>query len=237
MARAAYGGRRRLTDRARARTYDFSGRPGLAWSQIALPAGAPEDFIDPEILWNAVESGASWGRPNLACEIIMGLPRGRLLSAHAAFVGGFLEEAFVTQACAVDWSIHYDRERNLHAHALVSPPWTGARGRGLPKGSSPAGMTPTALRALFRRHCERQGVTDAMPHNRGGASVPTTACVLAGRGVVTRLSQGRLALRAFAARPFGGRRPPWLRLRWRRREREMRTRAPRRGSGRERGGA
>lgn len=234
MARAAYGGRRRLYDSARARGYDFSGRPGLAWSQIALPAGAPEDFIDPEILWNAVESGASWGRPNLACEIIMGLPRGRLLSAHAAFVGGFLEEAFVTQACAVDWSIHYDRERNLHAHALVSPPWMGTQGSKLPERPSPEGMTAATLRALWRRHCERQGVVDGITPNQNSVGALAAACALGGRGVVTRLSQGRLALRALAARPFGNYQPPWLRVRLRRKERERGARAPRRRLGRDR---
>ena len=234
MARAAYGGRRRLHDRARARTYDFSGRPGLAWSQIALPSGVPEDLIDPERLWNAVETGAPWGRQGLAREVIMGLPRGRPLIAHAAFVCGFLEEAFVGQGRAVDWSIHYDRERNLHAHALVSPPWMGGLGSSRPERPSSEGMTAATLRALWWRHCERQDLVDGITSNRNHVGTLAAACALGGRGIVTRLAQGRLALRASAARPFGINQPPWLRVRLRRKERERGARAPRRRLGRDR---
>lgn len=227
VARAAYGGRRRLYDRARARTYDFSRRPGLVWSELTLPAGVPGDWIDPERLWNAVGNGGSWGRPGLAREIIMGLRRGRSLVAHALFIGGFLEEAFVTRGCAVDWSIHYDREWNLHAHALISPPWMGDGGARGPERGAPQRMSPTALRALWQRHCTRQGLVDGVIPQDNSGTRPAAACAPGRHGVVTRLSQRHLALRALAGRPFRTIRPPWLRMRWRRKERDGRAQAPR----------
>ncbi|MHB1671505.1 MAG: MobA/MobL family protein [Acidiferrobacter sp.] len=226
VARAAYDGRRRLYDRARARSYDFSRRPGLVWSELTLPAGVPGDWIDPERLWNAMGNSEPWGRPGLAREIVMGLPRGRTLVAHALFIGDFLEEAFVARGCAVDWSIHYDREWNLHAHALISPPWVGDGGaRGLEEGA-PQRMSPTALRALWQRHCTRQGLGDGViPQDNSGAR-PAAAWALGRRGVVTRLSQRQLALRALAGHPFRSLRPPWLRIRWRRKDRAPVPREP-----------
>lgn len=234
VARAAYSGRRRLYDCAHARTYDFSRRPGLGWSELVLPAGAPGDWIDPEMLWNAVASGALWGRSGLAREIIMGLPRGRSLVAQALFIGGFLEEAFVARGCAVDWSIHYDRERNPHAHALISPPWTGDGSPYAMEGRSAPEMSANALRALWQRHCARQGLMDGVTPQGNDVAQLATSGARGGRGVVPRLWQRQLALRAFARRPWRTIRPPWLRVRWRRKQRDMRASVPRRRLGRDR---
>ncbi len=217
VEQAAYCGRRRLYDRARRRTFDFSHRPGLAWSELTLPDTLPADLSDPERLWNAVDGvGARHVR-----EVLIGLPRGRPLPAHAGLARGFLEEAFAARGRAVDWHIHYDRAHNLHVHALVAPPWLpGLSGR------PPAGrIGRTALHALWRRHCERQGLT-GHPEARGrGAAALGGAHALWRRGVVTRRWQALAALRAL--RPPGDRRPAWLRLRRRRREREARDRARR----------
>ncbi len=213
VARAAYCGRRRLRDERRGRVFDFSHRPGLAWSELSLPDGLAAQAADPERLWNAIEGARDAGAR--ACELVMGLPGGLPLPAHAAFVRDFLIEAFVAQGRAVDWHIHYDKAGNPHAHALASPAWPrGAPGSGERHGGR------AALRAAWRRHCERWGLVGGCGASRPASALPACPDALKKRGVVTRQWQSRAAWQALAPHPRGRPWPAWPRLRPRRRMRE-----------------
>ena len=222
VARAAYCARRRMHDERRGRVFDFSQRPGLAWSELSLPDALPAHLADPERLWNAIETESTRSVAGQACELIMGLPRGRPLPMHAAFVRGFVVEAFVTRGQAVDWHIHYDKAGNLHAHALASPAWAGVVNRATSDRSGARGERRSGLHATWRRHCERWGFTcDTEAFCLRGAP-RACAYALGRRGIMTRRWRERAARQALVIRPPGNRWPAWLRLRLRRRARDGR---------------
>ncbi|WP_168185795.1 MobA/MobL family protein [Acidiferrobacter sp. SPIII_3] len=225
VARAAYCGRRRLRDWRRGRVFDCSQRPGLAWSELSLPAALAAHPADPERLWNTMEGPDARGVGACAYELVMGLPRGRPLPAHAAFVRHFLDEACVARGRAVDWHIHYDKCANLHAHALASPTWPPVTSGMVPARSGHCGER-LALRAQWRRHCARWGLTHDTAASHPVAVLPGRAQALARRGVATRQGQHRAALQALAARPAGRRWQAWSRLRWRQRMPAGRERIP-----------
>ena len=215
VARAAYCGRRRLRDERRGRVFDFSHRPGLAWSELSLPDALAAHASDPERLWNTIETAGARGA--CACELVMGLPRGRPLPAHAAFVRDFLSEAFVAHGQAVDWHIHYDKAGNPHAHALASPAWPGlAPGIGAPGADKLRGGR-AALCAHWRRHCARWGLVGGCAASCPTSALPARADALKRRGIVTRQWQSRAASQALVAHPRGRPWPAWPRFRPRQR--------------------
>ena len=216
VAHAAYCGRRRLRDWRCGRVFDFSQRPGLAWSELSLPRALAAHAADPERLWNTMENPGMHGAGACAYELVMGLPRGRPLPAHAAFVRDFLNEAFVARGRAVDWHIHYDKSGNLHAHALAGPAWPPVTSHRVAARSGHRGER-LALRAQWRRHCAWWGLTNDSVASHPAVVLPGRAQALARRGVATRQGQNRAALQALAAHPAGRRWRPWSRLRGRER--------------------
>ncbi|WP_366526556.1 MobA/MobL family protein [Acidiferrobacter sp.] len=223
VARAAYCGRRRFGDERRGRVFDFSHRPGLAWSELSLPDALAAPGPDPERLWNTIEAAGARGAG--ACELVMGLPRGRSLAAHAAFVRDFLIEAFVAHGQAVDWHIHYDKAGNPHAHALASPAWPGLTpGIGAPGADKPSGGCAT-VRAQWRRHCARWGLVGGCAAACPTSALPACADALKKRGIVTRQWQSRAASQALVAHAPGRPSPAWPRLRARQRTHAGRERA------------
>ncbi len=196
VARAAYCGRCRLYDEHRARVHDFSRRPGLAWSELSSPDVLPAHLADPERFWNAVEIAGARGPSRRFREVIMGLPRGWPLSLHAAFMRDFITGAFVSRGQAVDWHIHYDRARNLHAHALVSPAeaWVAHRTATAAPTARPGG--PLGPRAQWYRHCARWGLAGDPVASPYACAQLAPVHALVRRGVVTRDGHWRAALRS-----------------------------------------
>lgn len=224
VARAAYCGRRRLRDERRVRVFDFSHRPGLAWSELSLPVALAARGADPERFWNAMENPHTRAAGARAYELIVGLPRGRPLSVHVAFVREYLNETLVARGRAVDWHIHYDKSGNLHAHALASPTPPPVPGTPAPARSE-HGKERLVLRAQWRRHCARWGLSNDTATARPIATLPGRAQALARRGVATRSGQSRAALQALAARIPGHKGPAWPRPRLRQRVQTGRERA------------
>jgi hypothetical protein len=130
-----------------------------------------------------------------------------------------LEDEFVARGHAVDWHVHLDQPRNPHVHALVSfPTWDT-------KGFAPADKNwdrrawLVSLHAVWRRHCDRQGLTASSDPGRGGGSLHLGgAHALSKRGVITRQGQRLAALRALSTVRRPHKWPAWLRVRLRRRD-------------------
>ncbi|HUW98052.1 MAG TPA: MobA/MobL family protein [Acidiferrobacter sp.] len=220
---AAYAGRRRLVDERRGKTFNFSRRPGLAYSELRLPTGADPRLNDSGRLWNALETHLTRANARLAREIIIALPRGWALESQVLLVRGFLEDEFVGHRHAVDWHVHLDRPRNPHVHALISFPTLSAAGFGPAEANWDRRAWLVGLHAVWRRHCEHHGLSPGWTGDSCGFVHLGSAHALAGRGVITRQGQRLAALQALAARPRANRWPGWLRTRLRRRERSERS--------------
>ncbi len=222
---AAYCGRRRLYDERLRKTFNFEKRPGLSYSELRLPRHASPHLRDSGRLWNAIEAHLTRANARLARELIIALPRGWPLESQILLMRGFLEDEFVACGHAVDWHVHLDHPRNPHVHALVSFPTWDAGGLAPADKNWDRRAWLVGLHAVWRRHCDRQGLRALPgPSHEGGSFHLGFAHALARHGVITRQGQRLAALRALATVRRPHRWPAWLRVRLRRREYLERTR-------------
>lgn len=220
---AAYCGRRRLYDIRRQKTFNYSRRPGLWYSELRLPPEADPTLADSGRLWNAIEAALTRANARLARELIIGLPRGRPLPAQIDLVQGFVEELFVARGHAVDWHVHGDHPRNPHVHALVSFPTLTRTGFGPYDPLWDRRIWLTGLHAHWRSHCARAGASYRTGSGCGHLHLGAAAA-LSARGVITRQGQRLAALRALRPRTAHGQWPAWLRPRLREIERQRHRR-------------
>ncbi|EGG79055.1 Mobilization protein mobL [Gluconacetobacter sp. SXCC-1] len=75
VAAAAYRAASRLHDLQLDRDHDFSNKSGVVHSEILLPDGAPERFLDRATLWNEVEAIEKRRDAQLAREVEFSIPR------------------------------------------------------------------------------------------------------------------------------------------------------------------
>ncbi len=127
VAAAAYRAGVRLADERTGEVHDFTAKAGVVHSEIALPEGAPERFLDRSALWNEVERVSKGDRAQLARELELALPREldrdqqiALCRAEAA--------ALAAQGMVVDWSIHDKGDGNPHVHMLCTMRSVGPEG-------------------------------------------------------------------------------------------------------------
>ncbi len=196
---AAYGGRRRLYDETHGRTYDFSRRPGLAWSELSLPAGAGPAARDAEEFWNRWGRAGRGGRSGYT--LIVVLPPALPLSAQVHGVRAALHESVVAGGHAADWHIHHDRPGNPHAHVLVSALTLDRNGAWV----CPATGAARAALAGLRARLEAWACAPSEPRPPGDHHMRN--------GEMSRTAQGRAAAQALRPWPPS---PPcgnWLRPR------------------------
>lgn len=126
VAMAAYRAGARLRDIASGRVADFSGRRGVAHSEILTPEGSAPWLCDRGRLWNHVEAMERRRDAQLAREINLALPHELAPAARAELVRSFVREHFVSRGMVADLAIHEpvpekgDDPRNHHAHVLLT---------------------------------------------------------------------------------------------------------------------
>jgi len=120
VASAAYRAGQSLRDERLGRTWDFSRKQGVNYSQILLPKGAPEWMADRERLWNYVEAVERRKDSQLARDVGIALPVELTHSENIELMRDYLQRHFVSQGMVADLSIHEDDSNNPHAHVLLS---------------------------------------------------------------------------------------------------------------------
>lgn len=96
---------------------------------VKLPEAAPDEYRDPEVLWNAAEA-AHRGNECYAHRENMALPR-ELAEKDGEFeklMRDYAERVVKATGHAVEWGIHDDGDGNHHAHELESDLSLGERG-------------------------------------------------------------------------------------------------------------
>lgn len=96
---------------------------------VKLPEAAPDEYRDPETLWNAAEA-AQQGNECYAHRENMALPI-ELASIDGEFerlMEDYAERVVKETGHAVEWAIHDDGNGNMHAHELESDLAVGERG-------------------------------------------------------------------------------------------------------------
>ena len=74
VAAAAYRAGVKLEEKETGYTHDYTRKSGVIYSEIFLPANAPQEYQNREILWNEVQKVEKKSDAQLAREIEVALP-------------------------------------------------------------------------------------------------------------------------------------------------------------------
>lgn len=124
LASAAYRSASRLHDSLRTRQHDFTKKTGVIHSQILLPTGASEVFLDRGTLWNEVERVEKRKDAQLAREVEFALPCELKPVQAIGLARDFVRQQFVSRGMIADLNVHWDIARNgqkkPHAHVMLT---------------------------------------------------------------------------------------------------------------------
>ena len=121
---AAYNARSRMTDQRIGLTFDSRKRamPGDIHMGIFLPEGAPKDYANPLVLWNAAEAAEKRVDSQVAREVVLALPKELGADDWQELVRRVVKEQFTDRgiACQVDIHTSDAEDKNPHAHILAT---------------------------------------------------------------------------------------------------------------------
>jgi len=122
VAAAAYLSCSRMLNEYDGVQHDYTRKQGLGWRQVFLPATAPAEWQDREILWNAVEETETAKDSRLAREFVAALPIELSREEQIQLLQDFIKEQFVADGMCADAAIHdpYPPGHNPHAHILLT---------------------------------------------------------------------------------------------------------------------
>ncbi|MFO9649281.1 Ti-type conjugative transfer relaxase TraA [Legionella pneumophila serogroup 1] len=119
VAAAAYRSGAKLYDDRIGHTYDFSKRDDVVFSEILLPEGATDLFLERDYLWNEVERAENRSNSQLCKDFVLALPRELNLVQQVELAKRFARTHFVGKGILADISIHDHGDGNPHAHILI----------------------------------------------------------------------------------------------------------------------
>jgi len=124
VASAAYRAAERLHDDKLDHDHDYTAKAGVVHSEIMLPEGAPERWLDRSTLWNEVEAGEKRKDAQLARDIEISLPRELGQTEAIRLARDFMQEQFVDRGMVADLNVHLtkanDGELQPHAHVMLT---------------------------------------------------------------------------------------------------------------------
>ena len=124
VAAAAYRAAERLHDERLDCDHDFTAKAGVVHSEILLPEGAPERWLDRATLWNEVEARERQRNSQLARDVEIALPRELSRAEGIALARDFVREQFVSRGMVADLNVHWgagaDGEAQPHAHIMLT---------------------------------------------------------------------------------------------------------------------
>jgi hypothetical protein len=125
VAAAAYRSGQSLADERLKETFDFTRKTdGIEHTAIIAPANAPEELLDREQLWNAVEQAEKRKDATPAQEILVALPHELTAEHRRELVEEFVRESLAKRGMIADIAIHVPGkegdDRNHHAHILMT---------------------------------------------------------------------------------------------------------------------
>ncbi len=119
VAAAAYRSGTRLYDDRIGRSYDFSKKNDVVFSEIILPDGANVAFLDRSYLWNEIERAENRSNSQLCKDFVLALPRELTLVQQVELAKRFARTHFVEKGIPADIAIHDHGDGNPHAHVLI----------------------------------------------------------------------------------------------------------------------
>ncbi|MDB6700195.1 MobA/MobL family protein, partial [Bifidobacterium longum] len=112
---------KRVHDERRGETYDYGRKERVLRVGTLLPEGAPAEYADPAVLFNAVELHETGRTARPAKKIVVALPREFTPRQRVQALEEYIRENLNADGYAATYAIHEDGEgNNPHAHILVA---------------------------------------------------------------------------------------------------------------------
>lgn len=120
ISSAAYRSGERLLNEETGIVHDFTRKGGVIYSEIMLPANAPPQYSDREILWNDVQRIEHRADAQLAREIEAALPVELSREEQYACIRAFVQKNFIDEGMIADWALHDKGDGNPHVHIMLT---------------------------------------------------------------------------------------------------------------------
>ena len=119
VAKAAYIAGEKIKNERDGVTHDYRRKHEVVHKEILLSAGAPEQFRERAVLWNAAEQKETRKNSQTARSIDAALPREISREEQIDLVRKFCDQNFVAKGMCVDFAIHDKGDGNPHVHILL----------------------------------------------------------------------------------------------------------------------
>ena len=135
VAGAAYQSGEKLFSEYDQKTKNYSGKRGILYTEIMLPAHAPPEYANRETLWNSVEAAEKQWNAQLARRFVLALPKEVPPEQYPQMVRDYCEKQFVSKGMIADFAIHDPAPpgHNVHCHVMLTLRAMDETGKWLPK--------------------------------------------------------------------------------------------------------
>ena len=120
VASAAYRSGSKLHSDETNKSFDYSKKHGVAYSEVMLCENAPAEFADRETLWNAVQAIEKNSNAQFAREVEVALPNELSRTEQINCVRDYVQKNFVDKGMCADWALHDKEDGNPHAHIMLT---------------------------------------------------------------------------------------------------------------------
>ena len=120
VASSTYRSGEKLMDDRTGLIHDFTKKRGVVFTEVSLPAHAPPEYADRNMLWNAVEKAEKKSNAQLAREIEVALPKELSRECQIEIVRRYVQNNFVSVGMCADWALHDKGDGNPHAHIMLT---------------------------------------------------------------------------------------------------------------------
>ena len=101
-------------------THDYTRKRHIIYTEVMLPAHAPPEYADRNLLWNSVEWNETKANAQLARSIELSLPAELSHEQNIALLRKYVQENFVDKGMCADIAFHDKSDNNPHVHILLT---------------------------------------------------------------------------------------------------------------------
>lgn len=110
----------KVRDERLGKSFHYGREERVILTATLLPEGAPAEFQNPDVLFNAIENYESAENARTAKKIMVALPKEFDLASQKKVIEEFVEKQITSWGYACSYAIHHDKENtNPHAHILI----------------------------------------------------------------------------------------------------------------------
>ena len=101
-------------------THDYTRKRHVIYTEVMLPANAPPEYADRNLLWNSVEWNETKVNAQLARSIELSLPAELNHEQNITLIRKYVQENFVDMGMCADVAFHDKGDGNPHVHILLT---------------------------------------------------------------------------------------------------------------------